>query len=355
MATDTDVGARSQPRRPAGRKHIFMWGFAGIALCAAVVLAIAAGRIEIALAAVLGVAVAAFALVITRRQRRAEPPFAEPPPMSRAPRRRAGWLWMLALAAAAVTIGLVSVVFVKTNDHNPSPGLPNAVAVQTVSYHAEGHLGANGLVLLETIELNDRAISGATPASEVPAGTDSQLTVAVDGWREAGRVDGFPSFQRTRELAWSQTSRLSRTATVALTIGDLTVTVANRSSGVMLVPDADSRVELTLPRNALGAAVPVATSRTVLPARDPSEIIVFAVDRYVHEISFDVLASAVRAQPGKVLYDASRTGFWSWAAGAATTVVGGFLVDKLAGLLWRLVAGRTRSWLRRLRGKPTPA
>jgi hypothetical protein len=317
-----------------------MWIFAAIALCAAVAVAIAAAKPEIAAAAGLGLMIPIAVSVLARRSRPAMGP-------GRAEhRRRRRLVWLLVVPVASAIICLAGGLLLLVGSGNRTAGPP--AKTLSVSYHAAGRVEGDGVVVDERIVLDAAAMSGTTSAAR---DASSVPTVAVSGWQEAGLVDGYPSFARTKTMSWDHMSRLAETATIPLALGYLTTDGNN--SGTLLVPQNGSRVEIVVPKGAVGAAVPAPTSRTDVPSRDHQEDIVFTVDPYVLEVSFDVLRTPLRNPAGHALYDASLWGFWQWAAGAAATAVGGFIVNKLVESLWGLLARRATSMFGRLRDADT--
>jgi hypothetical protein len=345
MSTDAgvtghaDVPPEADPVRPRRRRRItvFMWIFAVIALCLAIALAIAAAKPAIAVAAAFGLMIPIAVSVLARRRR---------PTAGRGGaehRRRRRLVWLIAVPVASAIICLIGGLLLLVGSGNRTGGPP--AKTLSVNYHAAGHVEGDGVVVDERIVLDARAMSSTTSAA---GAGDASPTVAVSGWQEAGLVDGYPSFARTQSLSWDHMSKLAGTATIPLTLGYLTTTGGSTSSTI-LVPQNGSKVEIVAPKGAVGAAVPALTSRTDVPSGNHEEVIVFTVDPYVSEVSFDVLRSPLRNPAGHALYDASLWGFWQWAAGAAATAVGGFVVNKLVESLWGLLTRRARSTVGRLR------
>jgi hypothetical protein len=341
LTGDADVPPEADSVRPSGRRRItmFMWIFATIALCLASAIAIAAAKPAIAVAAAFGLMIPIAVSVLARRRR----PAADPGGAEH--RRRRRLVWLIAVPVASAVICLVGGLLLLVGSGNRT-GRPPAKTL-SVSYHAAGRVEGDGVVVDEQIVLDARAMSGTTSAAGA-GDASSTPTVALSGWQEAGLVDGYPSFARTQTLSWDHMSKLAGTATIPLTLGHLRTTSGSTSS-TLLVPQNGSRVEIVVPKGAVGAAVPALTSRTDLPSGNHEEVIVFTVDPYVSEVSFDVLRSPLRNLAGHALYDASLWGFWQWAAGAAATAVGGFIVNKLVDSLWGLLTRRATSTVGRLR------
>jgi hypothetical protein len=333
------VSSEGVPVRPGGRRPmtIFMWAFVAFALCLAVALAIAAAKPAIAVAAGFGLAIPIAVAVFVRRRRSGAQPAGAPD------HRRRRLVWLLVVPVSIAVVSLVGGLFLilGRGSHTGAPPMNTASA----SYHAVGRVEGDGSIVIDERVVLDGPTMSGTPSGPATGAGDASPgpTAVVSGWQEAGLVDGHPSFQRTRNLSLDRTSYLAGTASIPLTLGRLTVTGDRSTSVAELVPQAGSRVEIVLPKGAVGATVPAFASRTDVPSAARQEVIVFAVDPYVTDVSFDVLRGPLRNSAGHALYNASLWGFWQWAAGAAATVVGGFVVNKLTEALWSLLSRRARS------------
>jgi hypothetical protein len=288
--------------------------FAGLALAAAAAVSVAARNPGIAVATGCGVAAIGLVLLLVRLMRGS---------------RRAkvwvavGFLGLLGLCAVGTSLYVLGA-------REPNPG--QAVPTQTAEYFASGGITDGQITVDESI-----VIRGSKPLSQAE----------VSGWDAAAPVDGFPSFRRTRTLSWDHTSFLADTVRLPIDIGTLTATTDGNAFHAQLAPQRDSRVRFRLAKGALGSAVPAPTAHSEALSGEDLETVIFTVDQYVIDVSFDVLRPPLRNPAGHAVYEASLWGFWQWAAGAAGAVISGVVVDKLGGALWSSLARLGRAVFRR--------
>ena len=301
------------------------WVFAALALLASVAASIVAGRPEIAAAAVSGGLLVTLAFIAYRAAKRRGPARDK-----RTARRRR--LFLLVLAVLVVACIGSSLLLVSRK--NGEGCCPNAVAVQTVDYHAEGRLDASTILLDERIVLDERSMSGLNRSTSGSFDPTVSPTITIDGWQPDGLVDGYPAFTRTQTVSWEDRSGFADAVDIPISLGELTATSSNGVRQVGLTPQTNSTVSVTVPKGSVGSAVPALASTTESLAGDHTEIITFDVGRYASSVSFDLLPGPLRNPAGRAVYEASLWGFWQWAAGAAGAVVSGLVVDKLGQGLW---------------------
>jgi hypothetical protein len=320
----TAQDAAGRPNRGSRRRRWVAGVIGVLATVLAVAMAVVTERPEIAVAAGCGVVAAMIVMIIVFG------------------RGRPRWIVLgLTIVGILGALALTSVYLTKSN----LPGA-NADPASTVVYHGEGRVSGEQVALEEQLVLDERIMTAITSGTRTtpPAGAPEPgpPDVQVAGWSPDGLVNGFASFTRTRTVGWDRSTVLADTAVVPLSLGDLTATASGRTYRTNLRPDNGSRLDVVLPKGAVGSAIPAPAARTDALSGGHEETITFDLDRYEFEVSFDVLSAPLRNPAGRALYDASLWGFWEWSVGVVGAVVSGLAIDKLGALLWRPIAALFR-------------
>jgi hypothetical protein len=315
--TSAEVAAGRRQRR--GRRSRWVGGLVSVlALAVALALSVVAGKPTIGVAAVSGLLILGALWMLLRG------------------RRRLRWLVVGTVAVLGV-VAAVAVVLFTVLGTSSSCCTGTALPVLTVQYHGTGRIVGQAIKLDEQIVLDQAAmVTIAKGASET-----QQPVVHLTGWQQNGLVDGYPAFARTRTVKWDHTSALADTARIPMTLGTLTAIAGHTYNADLALRDT-SRIDVTLPKGAVGSTTPALSARTDGVSGTHEETITFALDQYVGEVWFDVLSGPWRNPAGHAMYAASLWGFWQWAAGAGGAVVSGLVVDKLAGLVWSVLSALFR-------------